>query len=229
MTRRARRSRLRVRARLAAENPPWASTPHSPSSMPNNDSTTRCGRSCTTCTATCRAEPSGMLIQIRSSAEVSPLTRLISATPSVWHRQAARSRRLRRAAGADGRSRESRVHTSLHFQSIAHLGACGKTRVMPQNRRPGPEPAENGSREVRVLLSAYGSRGDVEPMAGLAVRLRALGAQVRACAPPGKEFAERLADVGDRRARTQNTRTYDPGGLNRQRPRGRRQAERCSS
>ncbi len=39
-----------------------------------------------------------MLIQIRSSAEVSPLTRLISATPSVWHRQAARSGRLMRAA-----------------------------------------------------------------------------------------------------------------------------------
>ncbi len=37
---------------------------------------------------------------------------------------------------------------------------------------------------MRVLLSTYGSRGDVEPMVGLAVRLRALGAQVRACAPP---------------------------------------------
>ncbi len=30
---------------------------------------------------------------------------------------------------------------------------------------------------MRVLLSAYGSRGDVEPMVGLAVRLRALGAE----------------------------------------------------
>jgi hypothetical protein len=29
---------------------------------------------------------------------------------------------------------------------------------------------------MRVLLSTYGSRGDVEPMAGLAVRLRTLGA-----------------------------------------------------
>ena len=28
-----------------------------------------------------------------------------------------------------------------------------------------------------MLLSTYGSRGDVEPMAGLAVRLRALGAE----------------------------------------------------
>jgi vancomycin aglycone glucosyltransferase len=33
-------------------------------------------------------------------------------------------------------------------------------------------------------------------MVGLAVHLRALGAEVRVCAPPDKEFAERLAGVG---------------------------------
>ena len=49
---------------------------------------------------------------------------------------------------------------------------------------------------MRVLLSTYGSRGDVEPMVGLAVRLRALGAEVRVCAPPDEEFAELLAGVG---------------------------------
>jgi len=49
---------------------------------------------------------------------------------------------------------------------------------------------------MRVLLSTYGSRGDVEPLAGLAVRLRALGAEVRVCAPPDEEFAELLAGVG---------------------------------
>ncbi|MET7765862.1 glycosyltransferase [Streptomyces sp. NPDC005336] len=47
---------------------------------------------------------------------------------------------------------------------------------------------------MRVLLSTYGSRGDVEPLVGLAVRLRALGAEVRVCAPP--DFAELLAGVG---------------------------------
>jgi vancomycin aglycone glucosyltransferase len=47
---------------------------------------------------------------------------------------------------------------------------------------------------VRVLLSTYDSRGGVEPLAGLAVRLRALGAEVRMCAPP--DCAERLAEVG---------------------------------
>jgi vancomycin aglycone glucosyltransferase len=47
---------------------------------------------------------------------------------------------------------------------------------------------------MRVLLSTYGSRGDVEPMAGFAGALRALGAEVRVCAPP--DFADLLDRVG---------------------------------
>ncbi len=47
---------------------------------------------------------------------------------------------------------------------------------------------------MRVLLMAYGSRGDVEPMVGLAMRLRELGAQVRVCAPP--DFADMLETAG---------------------------------
>ena len=46
---------------------------------------------------------------------------------------------------------------------------------------------------MRVLLSTYGSRGDVEPFVALAVQLRALGAEVRMCAPPDEEFAELLS------------------------------------
>jgi vancomycin aglycone glucosyltransferase len=49
---------------------------------------------------------------------------------------------------------------------------------------------------MRVLLSTYESHGDVEPTVGLAVQLRALGAEVRVCTPPDKEFAELLARVG---------------------------------
>ncbi|GAA3092513.1 glycosyltransferase [Streptomyces rectiviolaceus] len=49
---------------------------------------------------------------------------------------------------------------------------------------------------MRVVLSTYGSRGSVEPIAGLAVRLRELGAEGRVCAPPDEEFAKRLAELG---------------------------------
>jgi vancomycin aglycone glucosyltransferase len=49
---------------------------------------------------------------------------------------------------------------------------------------------------MRVVLSTYDSRGGVEPLVGLAVRLRELGAQVRVCAPPDEEFAALLAEVG---------------------------------
>jgi len=49
---------------------------------------------------------------------------------------------------------------------------------------------------VRVLLTAWGSRGDVEPLAGLAVALRELGVQARVAAPPDEEFAKLMARVG---------------------------------
>jgi vancomycin aglycone glucosyltransferase len=49
---------------------------------------------------------------------------------------------------------------------------------------------------MRVVLSTWGSRGDVEPLAGLAVRLRELGAEALVCAPPDEEFAALLARVG---------------------------------
>ena len=47
---------------------------------------------------------------------------------------------------------------------------------------------------MRVFLSTYDSRGGAEPLLGLAVRLRALGAKARMCAPP--DCAERLDEVG---------------------------------
>lgn len=49
---------------------------------------------------------------------------------------------------------------------------------------------------MRVLLTTWGSRGDVEPLAGLASRLLELGAEVRVCAPPDEEFVELLARAG---------------------------------
>ncbi len=47
---------------------------------------------------------------------------------------------------------------------------------------------------MRVLLATSGSRGDVEPLVALAVRLRESGAEVRMCAPP--DSSERLAALG---------------------------------
>ncbi|MBE1496077.1 vancomycin aglycone glucosyltransferase [Amycolatopsis lexingtonensis] len=49
---------------------------------------------------------------------------------------------------------------------------------------------------MRVLLSTYGTRGDVEPLVALAVQLRALGVEARLCTPPDEEFADRLAGLG---------------------------------
>ncbi|WP_184433801.1 glycosyltransferase [Mycobacterium sp. AZCC_0083] len=47
---------------------------------------------------------------------------------------------------------------------------------------------------MRVLLSTWGSRGDVEPLLGFAVALKELGAEVRLCAPP--DFSDLAARVG---------------------------------
>lgn len=72
---------------------------------------------------------------------------------------------------------------------------------------------------MRVLLSTYGSRGDVEPLVGLAVGLRELGAEVRVCAPPDEDFAQRLAGVGvplvpvGRSARAMTTAAPPPSSL----------------
>lgn len=49
---------------------------------------------------------------------------------------------------------------------------------------------------MRVLLSSWGSRGDIEPLAAVALRLRELGAEVRVCAPPDDEFTTLFERVG---------------------------------
>ena len=51
---------------------------------------------------------------------------------------------------------------------------------------------------MRVLLPTYGGRGD-EPLVGLGVRLRALGGEMRVCAPPDR--AERPADSSEEASR----------------------------
>jgi hypothetical protein len=48
---------------------------------------------------------------------------------------------------------------------------------------------------MRVLLSAYGSRGDAQP-GGTAVALQRRGAEALVCAPPDAEFTDRLDRAG---------------------------------
>ena len=48
---------------------------------------------------------------------------------------------------------------------------------------------------MRVVLSTYDSRGGVEPLAGRGA-VAGRGVEVRACAPPDEDFAERLAGLG---------------------------------
>lgn len=49
---------------------------------------------------------------------------------------------------------------------------------------------------MRVLLTTFGSRGDVQPVLALAVALRALGTDARVCAPPDEEFAKLFDAAG---------------------------------
>jgi vancomycin aglycone glucosyltransferase len=49
---------------------------------------------------------------------------------------------------------------------------------------------------MRVLLSTYGSRGDVEPLAALGVALQSRGAEVVVSAPADQEFIDLLARAG---------------------------------
>src|SRR5829696_2079364 len=85
----------------------------------------------------------------------------------------------------------------IHSLPLSTYSAPGGLRQDPGRAAESPAEARTcgtGSRDVRVLLSTYGGRGDVEPLVALAVRLRQLGAEARVCAPP--DWAERLAQFG---------------------------------
>jgi vancomycin aglycone glucosyltransferase len=49
---------------------------------------------------------------------------------------------------------------------------------------------------MRVLLTTFGSRGDVQPLIALAVALQSLGADSRVCAPADEEFSQLFAAAG---------------------------------
>jgi hypothetical protein len=69
---------------------------------------------------------------------------------------------------------------------LSTYNAPGDLRQDPGRAAESPAEARtsgNGGRDVRVLSSTSDSCGDVEPLVGLAVRLRALGAELRVCVP----------------------------------------------
>ena len=85
---------------------------------------------------------------------------------------------------------EPRPGPSRQFRVTAEpCGRRGSARSRPE-RPTETDKRRTGKLPMRVLLSTYGSRGDVEPIVALAVRLQALGAEVRMCAPPDEEFRE---------------------------------------
>jgi len=106
-------------------------------------------------------------------------------------REILRTRRAAASRGGCPSKADDKGKESTHPFPLSTYSAPGDLRQDPGRAVESPAEARtcgNGSREMRVLLSTYGSRGDVEPMVGLAVRLRALGAEVRVCAPPDEEL-----------------------------------------
>ena len=72
----------------------------------------------------------------------------------------------------------------------ARRGACGRVPTLFGTS------THLGAHDMRVLLTAWGSRGDLQPLAALAVGLREHGAEVRVCAPPDEEFVDLFARAG---------------------------------
>jgi hypothetical protein len=106
---------------------------------------------------------------------------------------AARRRFARGWSVHSGRYRGRRVPTPCHFQRIAHRGACGKTRVVPQNRGARPGPAEAGVAECVCCCRRMGRAGASnrwwDSRCGC-------GSSARRCGCARRRTAQRLAEVG---------------------------------
>jgi hypothetical protein len=84
-----------------------------------------------------------------------------------------------------GRQPGKGEHSLLPFSTYSAPGGLRQDPGCDPESSAVARTCRNGSTGVRVLLSTYGSRGDVEPLVALAVRLRELGAEVRASAVAG--------------------------------------------
>ena len=64
----------------------------------------------------------------------------------------------------------------------------------PNRVAVGRTLCHDASRQMRVLLSTIGSRGDVQPLVALALQLQAVGQEVRMCVPP--DFRDWIDGLG---------------------------------
>ena len=111
----------------------------------------------------------------------------------------------------DGASSCTSLRSSLAIASLAHLAGArlrprtearqdnelDRTRSATKSERPLPYGCNTrctSHRRLHVSVFEVRARRDVGPVVGLAAGLRALGAQVRVCAPP--DFAGLGARVG---------------------------------
>jgi hypothetical protein len=104
---------------------------------------------------------------------------------------------MRRNCGAPARVRLTTLRLRIHSLPLSTYNGPGGLRQDPGRAAESSAEARingNERRKMPVLLSTYDSRGGVEPLVALAVRLRELGAEARVRAPP--DCAERLAEIG---------------------------------
>jgi len=106
--------------------------------------------------------------------------------------------------------------TLLHFNSIAHRGTCGKTWVVPHNRRPGQETCGNGGRAVQCAVAGPDDMSSLTASAfDLPERLSAkadptlIAADDQHFAVIAMSLEESIADLSDRI----DARRKAPGGI----------------
>src|SRR6266566_1880368 len=144
-------------------------------------------------------QPGRILLPVSSSRTGCPIARSAEELSSTWPSPADITVDL------DHRPNWTERIVALRLRPTVgdlRLGGLRQDPGRAAESAAGPERTKTRGHDVRVLLSTYGGRGD-EPLVGLAVRLRALGAEVRVCAPP--DWAERPADSSEGRQREMRT------------------------
>jgi hypothetical protein len=100
------------------------------------------------------------------------------------------------------RTTKARRPYSLPLLAYSRLGGLRQDPGRAAESAAGPRTDEDmGARRACVVVELWGTRR--QPLVGLAMRLRALGVEVRVCAPP--DWAERPDDSSEGRQREMRT------------------------